>query len=1194
MKYRLGLDLGTNSIGAVALSLDYDAADKRYLPRDVIWHRAHIFSEPLSNTTAGLVPKTAERRKARLRRRQLQRRARRLTKLHTLAPLLGLSIEKAAQHGRQKYDGHIRLEDGAKVPYSAYVRAQAATDEVALGDLLHIFGRLAKRRGYSGGFKARSNKSAKGRGAKTDSQKQAKKGTVEQGAAALAEKLDGRTLGQYLLARLQDGQPTRLKLEHYNDMDLYALRRHVEDEFETIWATQRRFHKILDGEAACPIPGQHEGQQLPLKAIFKYAIFYQRPLKPFNALIGQCELEPNLPRSPKAQPAAQAFRIEKTLADLRIGQGRSARPLGPEQRDVIRALLNQQAELTLERIYKALDKADCPLPEGKRFSIQTARREALKGNSTLAGFRILGLLDDWQALDAHTQIQLINFLAELGSPEQLYDERWQEKFLTWNKKPEKRKQPTFSDAFISFIDKLRANEKFDRLAKMPHFEGGRSAYSIKALKRLTGYMREHHCDEHGARHGDAETGLEGCYAAPGRAEKSDDTLIRQPPKTGNAVVDVALRQLRHVLQDCVDALGAKPAEIIIELSREIKNSVTMRNEIDTQNRQREEARKKAAEDITKRDEVATPTNILKYELWEEQDHHCPYCNERIACSAVFAGSQTNFEHIIPRSQSSVGRKRSEIILAHRGCNAMKGKRLPLCVPEFINDAQRKRAIEAMAERLEEKGKKLLQRARALSSQNEGGFLDKRSKGLGLLRKAKLLRLDDDEGLLDESSGFADWQQHDTAWIAKLAAQWLRAYVDDMSITKGGLTAYMRRHLGLDTVIPELRYAEGKSVKTQDGNELPQADFERYKNFYEGHRWQGAPEDLPPPLDKRIDHRHHLVDALLIALSDRKIVIRATRLHQHYFDQALARTGKPDRKTVSDQMRKAIGRSVQAFKAREKAVGFLSAAHITHRPDHYGAGQFYQDGAYQKVADEAGKPRLVIRKTLAKLADKGNAEQVLKRLARIVSKRTREHVIAVFKQRLAADRNLSPKQALAKPIMQDWYGEAKPIFSVKVYHDQGEEKAEAISVDGKEIKYLIPGPFAYFKLVFTEDGQVDEGSSRLVTLAEHNRDMAGAPKNANRPSVNEWRYYKGDIVVSLDTRERFIVCKFKSKSKIHLAPLTETRNWEDIKEKAQVKDSTGTPKRDSKGKIKLKPIAFVVSSIRKIADYKPEYLLTGAD
>ena len=271
-----------------------------------------------------------------------------------------------------------------------------------------------------------------------------------------------------MLQRLQQGLPTRLKIHDFYDeqADLYALREHVEQEFSTLWDEQAKHHDILNGEAVHPVSGEKQ----TLKKIFHQAIFYQRPLKPVDDKVGQCPLETNLPRAPKAHMAAQAFRIEKLLGDLRFGQRQHEQPLSRQQKDVIRSLLNQQAEVKFEKIYTALEKNGCPLPAGRRFSIDRAHKETIKGNTTLAGFRALKLLDEWSALDPKTQTQVINLWSELGSPEQLYEKDWQLKFVTRatrNKPAHEQKFRQFSAELVAFMNLLAANKGFDRLLPKP-------------------------------------------------------------------------------------------------------------------------------------------------------------------------------------------------------------------------------------------------------------------------------------------------------------------------------------------------------------------------------------------------------------------------------------------------------------------------------------------------------------------------------------------------------------------------------------------------------------------------------------------------------------------------------------------------------------------------------------------------------
>jgi len=290
MRYRLGIDLGTASIGAVALELN-----EQGVPLDAPWCAVRIFQEPLEKGQAGLKPKKTARRLARQQRRQIDRRARRLRHIAHLAPLLGLDPKQVPPHPG---------------PGFCALRARAARERIELDDLLRVLLRLAKRRGYKGEFRT--------------TKKDSEAGVVKSGSGKLAEAMAGLarqrrvervTLGEYLHYRNKElGLPTRMKLGREDVDDLYALRSMVEDEFEQIWQTQAPHHPAL--------AGMHEGSTI--KDHFRKAIFFQRPLKSPAPMVGNCSLEGNLPRAPRAQPAAQAFRIGKTLGDLRWGMGKRA------------------------------------------------------------------------------------------------------------------------------------------------------------------------------------------------------------------------------------------------------------------------------------------------------------------------------------------------------------------------------------------------------------------------------------------------------------------------------------------------------------------------------------------------------------------------------------------------------------------------------------------------------------------------------------------------------------------------------------------------------------------------------------------------------------------------------------------------------------------------------------------------------
>lgn len=181
MKYRLGLDLGTTSIGAVALTLtDPDE------PIEILTQRLRLFPEPVEPNAQGVLQtKKAAYRVARQQRTQINRRAKRLRKIAKLAEHWGLDHKTIAP------------DNGQHLPR---LRALAATEQVTLEDLLRIFLKLAKRRGYAGGFRTQSDES----------------GEVKSGVERLRNIMQERgcdTLGQYLYDRHQRGLPIHLKIK---------------------------------------------------------------------------------------------------------------------------------------------------------------------------------------------------------------------------------------------------------------------------------------------------------------------------------------------------------------------------------------------------------------------------------------------------------------------------------------------------------------------------------------------------------------------------------------------------------------------------------------------------------------------------------------------------------------------------------------------------------------------------------------------------------------------------------------------------------------------------------------------------------------------------------------------------------------------------------------------------------------------
>lgn len=1061
LAYRIGVDLGTASIGLVCLDLDGNNQ-----PISIPYHCVHIFQEPVEPAVAGGVgaTKASTRGSARRTRRLIDRRSRRLKNLAEICRLLDIEPED------------IRPDNGRSLHEA---RSMAVTEPIALTDLARILFRMSKRRGYSGGFKVK---------------KEGDEGQVQGGIShlkGLMAEADCQWLGQYLLHRYNNGETLKLK-----EAGLYADREMIEAEFDQIWETQAKTYQVLNNRE----------NGTPLKELFHKTLFYQRPLKSVTAMVGNCSLEPNLPRAPMCQPAAQAFRIEKQIADLRWGMDRRSQPLTAKQKAVIRDLLLLKDKASFLQIYKALDKAGCPKPEHRALNFDRPSRPELIGNKTLKAMDKLGLPDEWQKLDEKTQISILNFLADMGSPQEVDRPDWHLQY-----KGKSGKQRKFSEQMVEFINRMVDSGKFDRLSKLG-FDTGRSAYSIKALKALSGEM---------------QCGLDEYEATakmyPANDEQPDlQTYLELHKPSGNIVVDVALRQLRYAVNNAIDAMGCTPpAEIIVELSRDMGLGLKRRGEIEKKIGKNQRERKKAHKDLENNGHAATSTNIFRWRLWQEQDTNCPYCERKMGLADAVNGNITNLEHIVPRSLTRVGRQQDHIMLAHRKCNDEKGDRTPW---------------QAWGQD-EKKWKIITERARALEKKKR-------------FTKARLLIIQDwraeviDSDIIED---FTNRQYHQTSWIAKLATQWMRTICPNVSVSRGRMTAHLRRIWGLNTVIPEIRYESALPVFDTDNKIISKEDFDQYKPYWEGHNNNhSGVQRTDQAIEKRVDHRHHAVDALAIALTTRSL----------YQKMALNYKKLAEKASSGEKVRLTLSVSPTLKNIRQQALDMVRHHRISHKPDQHISGSLFKGTAYGyiKIEDDNNpnadpKEILTLRVRLADMADKkSKPDAIRKKLQDIASTDTRKLVLDAFDTGIHAGKR--PADILTN-IQHPLYHTI--INKVKVLRDSVSTAEKVLfksrnqSENNPLYKFLQYAGYAYLEI----DKSGDKLQTQPVTHFH-------ALRRNSCPTKNIVRLFKGDTVEDTKDSQKFVIRQIRAQSDglLMLVPITEAREVRDMTSRQGLRTVSG--------------------------------------
>ncbi len=613
----LGLDIGTNSIGWAIVGQNEGK------PGGIVKAGVRIFAQGVEGDIASGrdEPKNAQRRAARMRRRQLERRKRRMVKLARRLQAAGLLPEgevgtpEARMALFHELDARLLREIPGLDPHRfLYQLRSKALDEPlpphAVGRAIY---HLAQRRGFLSNRKDGGGEKAAAKRKEQDERSEVKREIQEHLAKMKA--IGARTIGEYL-SRI-DPLAERIR-------DRWLGRKMLGEEFERICDAQSRRHPAL---------GQGENR----KEIHK-ALFHQRPLKVQKFLIGKCELEPKRTRAPMALLICQRFRLVQKVNDLRlIDKDGAERPLTDDERSRALAALDGCKGMTAGKLRKALglngkfnfekfdDKSDRDLP-GNRTAARI--REAMGGK--------------WDLLTSAQREQAVEDLRSFNNDEALARRGMKAYGLTVEE------AAAFAETGL---------------------EDAHASLSRKAIEKLLPLM------ERGISFATAKKRLYGEKPVPPPAESLPP--LTKAVTVRNPVVTRTLTELRKVMNALVREYG-KPEEIRVELARDLKIPRDVRKELDKENRDREKLRKRAAEELLRESGIQNPSrrDIEKWLLREECGGICPYTGRSISMDDLFGPTpRFHIEHIIPFSRS-LDDSFSNKTLCHDEENKRKGNRTP--------------------------------------------------------------------------------------------------------------------------------------------------------------------------------------------------------------------------------------------------------------------------------------------------------------------------------------------------------------------------------------------------------------------------------------------------------------------------------------------------------------------------------------
>lgn len=1027
----LGLDLGVGSIGWSLITLDEGGH-----PTEILGMGSRIVpltSDDMQEFQKGkAITKNKDRTMKRSARRGLDRYQQRRAKLSRLLSEFGLGFPRPLM---------------SLSPLALWgLRADAATEGkvISLAELGRVLYHLNQKRGY--------------RHSKSD---ESSKQDTEYVAAVKTRYAELRneslTIGQYMyryLSASAERGADALSCVHYRVKDQVYPREAYMEEFDRIMAVQQKaYPEVLTSVVL---------QKL------RDCIFFQRPLKSCKHLVSYCEFERKTrevqipvvgadgttsyktkivdigPKvAPVSSPLAEVCRLWESINNIRIYYPDGAvYPLSLEHKQAFFNKLQESESLKFSDAKKiigakAKDKLWC----------NELLKSGIKGNRTTATLR--KLIEDYPQYKALLRFDLKqedSCRVDLSTGEVLplisVSYLNEPLYKLWHILYSVAEREAMGNALRKQLGVEQGDlDKglLDACMKIDFTKQGYCNKSAKFMCKLLpylqqGYMYSEAADLAGYKHSDSKTKeeLEHRELKP-RIELLPKNSLRQP------IVEKVLNQMINLVNALKDKYG-EIDEVRVELARELKMG---REERETTSRRiaaNEKDNKRVAEAIA---EYGTPTKnrIQKYKLWEEANYECIYCGKQIGLANLFSDGEAEIEHIIPRSvlyDDSMSNK----TCACRSCNKAKNNRA---------------AMDWVLTLTEEFQTKYFNRLDGLVA----------TKRLSNGKRQRLMTL-----LKDIPEDFIERHLRLTQYISRKATEILKDGIRYVWSSEGSVTSTLRHLWGYDKVLEDLNFERYKSMgETQTvlvKRGSAEQEVERIKDW-----------------NKRKDHRHHAIDALVVACTRQSYIQRLNRLSSEEDRQSmLSELGssyapsKEERMQLLDKWLTAQPHfSVQAV--RDYVRGIL----VSFRPDKrtytksrnkvkikgrvsMQTGILTPRGALSEEtiygAIQVGKHKEIVCKyRLQNLQAKDVPSIVDKGIQRIV------------KARLEAYNN-DAKKAFAEPLYSD-AAQTKQIRSVRCFTGRVHEKMIPLRRNdtGEEIAFVAPGSNHHVAFYRDSEGVLQE-------------------------------------------------------------------------------------------------------------------------
>jgi CRISPR-associated endonuclease Csn1 len=608
----------------------------------------------------------------------------------------------------------------------------------------------------------------------------------------------------------------------------------------------------------------------------KDALLHQRPLKPVKP--GRCTLMPDEERAPLALPSTQRFRMYQEVNNLRIlREGLKEEPLTLQQRDILVGALERHSKRTFTQIKTLLNVGGAA-----QFNFEDPKRQELKGNTTSA---ILGdkkhFGEAWFAFDEAKQDAIVL---------QLVQEENLAKLVRWLQEQTGIDEPRTETIANAGLPEGYGSLCATALARiLPELRRDVVTYDKAVL--AAGF--EHHSNISPSTTGEILAELP-YYGNPlqrhvgfgtGRLEDSEE---KRYGKIANPTVHIGLNQVRTVVNALITRYG-HPSEVIVELARDLKQSkdhsqnsgepyrekpgCSCRRCVTAQQANNQHRNKRLRADVA--GVLKTPPERVRAADIQKMILWEELSNDPADRRCPYSGVQISTGMLLSE----------QVEIEHI---------LPFS--ETLDDSLNNKTV-AMRQANRIKGNRTPWQARDDFAAQGWSYADIIERAKQIPNKAKRDRFAED-GLerWRKDSDFLARALNDTRYLSKVACEYLRLICpQNTRVIPGRMTAMLRGKFGLNDVLG--------------------LDGEKNRN----------------------DHRHHAVDACVIAVTDQGLLQRFARA------SASAREQQLNRLVDNMPMPWGTDQDRQYFNSVKRAIYRIW---VSHKPDHGHEGAMHEDTAYR--------------------------------------------------------------------------------------------------------------------------------------------------------------------------------------------------------------------------------------------------------